>query len=411
MIKKEPEVKTNKLLFKVRSVVLIATIVLFSGFVGFNLGIKNQSKDVLSSREKTDLSLFWQVWSILEDKHIDHQSIEPEEMVYGAISGMVSSLKDPYTVFFPPEENKVKDENLDGEFGGVGIRLGYKEGTLAVVSPLDDTPAQKAGVLAGDLILGIKDENKNVDIATQGITLPEAVQLIRGPEGSRVTLTLAREGNDEFFDKEIVRERIAIPSLSFQWLRVDGKEIGYLHLLQFSDVMYQQWDSWVNEVVVRLESGSFGGVVLDLRNNPGGYLQGAVYIAGEFIDSGVVVEQEYSSGKKDVFRVSRKGSLLKVPLVILVNEGSASAAEILAGALQYYDRGLVIGKTTFGKGTVQEPTSLPGGAGLHITVSRWLLPGDKSIDKEGIIPDIVVDEEDQEVDKILEKAKEEVLKL
>ncbi len=411
MTNNDLRIENKNLLSKIRGVALIAMVVLLSGFLGFNLGVKNRSREISSSINNTDLSLFWQVWSMLEAKHIDRQSIESEQMVYGAISGMVSSLGDPYTVFFPPEENKVKDENLDGEFGGVGIRLGYKEGSLAVVSPMDNTPAQKAGIMAGDLILGVKDEKKDVDITTQGMTLPDAVKLIRGPEGSVITLTLAREGESGSFDKDIVRQIIAIPSLNSSWLEVDDKQVAYLHLLQFSDVMYEQWDSWVSRVVARSKDDSFGGVILDLRNNPGGYLQGAVYVAGEFIDRGVVVEQEYSSGKKDVFRVNRKGNLLGVPLVILVNEGSASAAEILAGALQYYDRGTVIGATTFGKGTVQEPTSLTGGAGLHITVSRWLLPGETSIEKKGITPDIVISEESQDVDKVLEKAKAEILKL
>jgi carboxyl-terminal processing protease len=392
-------------LAKFRAVVLLLTLALLSGFIGFSLGTKKQ---IQTPKTEVDLSLFWQVWSMIEAKHIDHQSIDSQQMVNGAISGMVSSLGDPYTVYFPPEENKVKDENLEGEFGGVGIRLGYKDGILAVVSPLDGTPAQKAGIKAGDLILGVRDEKKDINIDTQGISLPEAVQLIRGPEGSSITLTLAREGGDHF-DKEIVREKISIPSLENQWFEYGDKQIAYVHLLQFSDVMYQQWENWVDQVVARLGEGSLSGVILDLRNNPGGYLQGAVYIASEFIDNGVVVEQEYSSGKKDIFRVNRQGRLLSVPLVILVNEGSASAAEILAGALQYYSRGELIGKTTFGKGTVQEPESLPGGAGLHITISRWLLPGDKSIDKVGITPDIEIDDNNEETDFALEKAKEKVL--
>ena len=368
-------------LAKFRTVVLLLTLAILSGFIGFNLGTKKQTQ---IPKTKVDLSLFWQVWSMIETKHIDHQSIDPQEMVYGAISGMVSSLGDPYTVFFLPEENKVKDENLEGEFGGVGIRLGYKDGILAVVSPLDGTPAQEAGIRAGDLILGVRDNQKDIDLDTREMSLPDAVQLIRGPEGSKITLTLAREGTADPFDKEITRKKISIPSLDYQWFEVNGKVTAYVHLLQFSDVMYQQWEDWVDQVVSRSEKGSLSGIILDLRNNPGGYLQGAVYVASEFIDSGVVVEQEYSSGKKDVLRVNRQGRLLNNPLVILVNEGSASAAEILAGALQYYNRGELIGKTTFGKGTVQEPESLPGGAGLHITIARWLLPGDKSIDKVGI---------------------------
>lgn len=399
----------SSFLIKFRTAVLVVSLVLFSGYIGFSLGAKKQLKN---TQAKADLSLFWQVWSMIEQKYIDRDLIDSQKLVYGAISGMVSALDDPYTVFFPPQENKVKDENLEGEFGGVGIRLGYKDRILAVVSPLDDTPAQEAGIKAGDLILAVKDEQKKVDVDTEGISLPDAVQLIRGPEGSKVTLTLAREGEDAPFDKEIVRRKISIPSLNSQWIEKDGMNIAYVHLLQFSDAMYQQWDEWVEEVVSRSQKENVSGVILDLRNNPGGYLQGAVYVAGEFIDHGVVVEQQYSTGKKEIFRVNRRGNLLEYPLVILVNGGSASAAEILAGALSHYDRGVVIGKTTFGKGTVQEPENLPGGAGLHITISRWLLPDGKSIDEVGISPDIEVEEgEDDLFDPVLERAKEEVLKL
>jgi len=396
-------------LAKARSLIFILILIIFSGGIGFRLGEKSRMGTIGSGTQKTDLSMFWHVWSLLEDKYLDQEDLKPEKMINGAISGMVSSLGDPYTAYFSPEDNKINKENLNGEFGGVGIQLGYIDQVLAVIAPLDDTPADRAGVEAGDLILNIKDENKEVDRETNNLSLPEAVKIIRGPIGSKVVLTLARKGEDQPLEIEVVRGKITIPSLVFSWLENEGKKIAYIRLLQFSEVMYRQWDEMIGEIA-REDNLDFGGVILDLRNNPGGFLQGAVYVAGEFIDEGVIVKQEYSTGQSDVFRVNRRGKLLSAPLVILVNRGSASAAEILAGALQYYDRGVVIGETTFGKGTVQEPEALPGGAGLHVTVSRWLLPGGKNIHKGGIDPDIEITGEDEK-DMVLEKGKEEVVKI
>lgn len=395
---------------KIRNFVLVVFFLLLAGFIGFRIGERRYQLPFEKKSTQADLTLFWQVWSLLERKYLDQSALDPEKMVYGAISGMVSSLGDPYTAFFSPEDNQINRENLEGEFGGVGIRLGFKEGMLAVIAPLKDTPAYRAGVKAGDLILRIKDERAEVDRETEGISLPEAVKLIRGPVGTKVTLTLLSEGEKEPREVTIVRGKITIPSITSEWFTVAGKKVAYIHLLQFSEVMYQQWDQWVAEVLKEEEQEGVGGVILDLRNNPGGFLQGAVYVASEFIPQGVIVEQEYSSGRKDVFRVNRVGRLLELPLVVLINRGSASAAEILAGAIQYYQRGKIIGEKSFGKGTVQEPEVLPGGAGLHITVSRWLLPGGESIDKKGVEPDIKV-EEGEERDLILERAKEEVVKI
>jgi carboxyl-terminal processing protease len=402
---------------KVRQFVLILTLLVLAGGIGYRLGLQRSylNNFSTSSAPKADLSLFWHVWSLLEQKYVDKKAIDPQKMVYGAISGMVASLGDPYTAFFPPEDNKINRENLKGEFGGVGIQLGYKDGTLAVIAPLDNTPAARAGIKAGDLILRIKDKKAGIDKATDDVSLLEAVKLIRGKEGSKVTLTLAREGKSEPFDVEVVRGKIVIPTLVSRWIEKDGRRIAHVRLLQFNQVLYSQWDKEVSDIVSQKNDPNFAGMILDLRNTPGGFLQGAVYVAGEFLSSGVVVKQQYASGKEDVFRVNRTGRLPSVKLVVLVNRGSASASEILAGALQHYKRAVIVGERTFGKGTVQEPETLPQGAGLHVTISRWLLPDGRRLDKNGIKPDVLVEVSPDESmggkqDKILEKGIEEVLK-
>jgi len=405
-MRKKIEVKLRQ----IQKLVFVVLLMVLVGGTGFRLGWRKRGSAFVSPNDRTDLSLFWHVWQRLEDRYLDHSVLDSSKMVYGAISGMVSALGDPYTAFFPPQDNKVNKEDLSGEFGGVGIQLGYKDHILAVISPLDDTPAYHAGVKAGDLILRIKDEKKAIDRETNKISLPEAVRLIRGQQGTTVVLTLARDGKEEPFDVPIVRGRIIVPSLKTEWLESNDQRIAYIHILQFSEVMYDQWREWVEEVVKSKNRSDFAGVILDLRNNPGGFLDGAVFIASEFIDKGIVVEQESSDGRKQTYRASGKGKLFEAPLVVLVNHGSASAAEILAGSLQYYQRGEVIGEKTFGKGTVQEPEDFPDGSGLHITISRWLIPGGKSIDKEGISPDIVVEEKAiDEEDLILEKGKEILL--
>jgi len=391
-------------LSRVKSFIVILFLIALSGGIGYRLGKNYSSLPRANSSNKADLSLFWQVWQELEQKYLDKEAIDGEEMVFGAIKGMVASLGDPYTSFFPPSDNKVNKEELNGEFGGVGIQLGFKNQTLSVVAPLGNTPADQAGVEPGDYILKITDKNKDINQDTEGISLPEAVKLIRGKEGTVVTLTLMRE-NKPPFEVDLTRAKIVIPSLTEEWIERDGKKIAYVHLLQFSEVMYQQWEDWVRTVSQEKQTENFGGVILDLRNNPGGYLEGSVFVASEFLSSGVIVKQE---GVNDLqtHQVSRVGNLLDVPLVVLVNRGSASASEILAGALKHYQRGQIIGEKTFGKGTVQEPEDLPGGSGLHITVARWLLPGGENIHDQGIEPDIGVSLEEQAeegIDMVLEK--------
>jgi len=386
-----------------RRLVLILILVLSSGFFGYRLGF---SRTAVSVEEGKDFSLFWLVWHRLEEKYLDRDKIDEQKMIEGAISGMVSSLGDPYTAFFPFEDNKVSREDLSGEFGGVGIQLGYKSKTLAVISPLNGTPAEKAGIKAGDLILKIKDESAGVDQSTDGISLPEAIKLIRGEKGSKVVLTIFREDENGPRDFEVTRGTIVVPSLKSDWVVRDNKNFAYVHLLQFSERLGEEWISWVRETLSKADSSGLDGIVLDLRNNPGGYLEGAVFIAGEFLPMGrPVVWQEDYQNKKTKLSVDRTGSFLETPLIVLINEGSASSSEILAGALKDYHRTTLVGTATFGKGIIQEPQELPGGAGLHITTARWLLPNGDSIHEKGVDPDVKIEELDQaEEDPFLEKA-------
>lgn len=331
-----------------------------------------------------DFSLFWKVWDNLNASYYDKTKLVSQKMVYGAIQGMVSSLGDPYTVFLQPDQNKVTNEDLQGNFSGVGIELGYKGEQLAVEAPLPGSPAEKAGVKPGDLIIGIKDEAKKLDITTDGISLGQAVTDIRGPRGSKVILTLMRSGVDKPIVASIVRDTINVPSVTVDY-QGENKDIAHISILRFGADTFPEWQKIVNEVVSK---GDDKKIILDLRNNPGGYLQDAVDIAGEFLprDTTVVVQQN-GDGSKQELKTDREGAFVNSKVVVLVNGGSASASEILAGALRD-DRGIkLVGDKTFGKGTIQEPEDLDNGAGLHITIAKWLTPKGTWVHGVGLTPD------------------------
>ena len=321
-------------------------------------------------------------------------------MVYGAIEGMVSAVGDPYTVFLPPDKNKVVQEDLQGTFEGVGIQIGFKGNQLAVIAPLPGSPAEAAGVKAGDFIMGILDEEKGIERGTVGISLADAVQAIRGEAGSKVTLSLLREGLSEPILVDITRAAIDIPSVELSF-EAEGR-VAHIKLFKFGGETDGEWETAVAEILKRPE---VEGIVLDVRNNPGGYLLGAVDIAGEFLKTGKVVVIEERAGTKDSYVVENVGRFLNTPLVILVNEGSASASEILAGAIKDNKRGKIVGEVTFGKGTIQEPQQVNGGAGLHITIARWLTPNGTWVNDGGLKPDVeVTDDPATEDDEQLREA-------
>jgi carboxyl-terminal processing protease len=393
---------------KIRNITLILVVLILSIFGAYRIGW-NQAMVAQVGSEKLDLSLMWQVKDKLQNNYLDKSKIVDKDMVYGSIVGMVQSLGDPYTVFLPPKENKSANEDLAGAFGGVGIQLGYKEKTLAVMAPLPKTPAEKAGIKAGDLILKIIDAEKKLNKDTSGIALDEAVSLIRGKLGTDVTLTLYREGKPGTFDVTMKRENIVVPSLEFEIKEVKGKKYAWIKLYKFSDQLYKDWPELVDKVIIEKnkDGNNFGGIVLDLRNNPGGFLQASVLVASDFIKEGVIVKQASANGQDQTYNVENgRGKMLDEKLVVLINGGSASASEILAGALKDYKRAKLVGEKSFGKGTVQSPQDFPDGSGIHITIAKWLLPSGKNIHGEGVMPDVEVKyvDNDKKLDNQLDKA-------
>lgn len=360
--------------------------------VGFRAG-EYKVLQGLSQNGQLDLSMMWKVKAELGKLFLEKDKLVDKEMTYGAIEGMVASLGDPYTVYLPPKQNAASNQDLAGEFGGVGIQLGYKDTNLAVMAPLPKTPAERAGILAGDLILKITDKANNIDRETAGISLDEAVNLIRGKIGTEVALKLYRESKKETFDITLKRDNIVVASSELTWRETNGKKIAWVRLYKFSEQIYKDWPIMVDNILVEKAriGNSYGGIVLDLRNNPGGFLQASVLVASDFIDKGVIVKQASSDGKTETYNVdSSRRKLLDDKMVILVNGGSASAAEILAGALKDYNRGKLVGENTFGKGTVQQPEDFPDGSGLHVTIAKWLLPNGTNIHKVGVKPDVEV---------------------
>ncbi len=404
---------------QVRVGVIVLALMLASSWVGWRVGqgeiglsgaIKVKvDRSQPKAKSQIDLAMFWRVWDKLGEAYLIKEDLKPQEMVWGAIKGMTAALGDPYTVFLAPEQNKETKEELEGAFEGVGIQLGFKDGRLAVIAPLAGMPAEAVGVRAGDLILGIKDEQKDIDVDTAGMSLPEAVKIIRGPKRTPVILILLHEGETETVEVKIVRDTIVIKSVELKWVG-ENQAVAYLKLSRFGGRTEAEWHEAVTEV---LRHQPLEGIVLDLRNNPGGYLQGAVEHAGEFLKRGlIVVKQEDAQGGIETYSVSQQGRLLNQPLVVLINQGSASSSEILAGALRDHGRAELVGQKTFGKGTIQEALDLGEGVGLHVTTAKWLLPSGQWVNEtEGIEPDVLIedDKETEEIDEQLQKAIEVVL--
>lgn len=396
---------------KIRNLALILALLSVVSLVSFKIG----RQGTVSDKSQLDLSLMWKVKDKLEQLYLDKNKINDEKMTYGAIEGMVASLDDPYTIFLAPDENKSANDSLTGEFGGVGISLGYKDKTLAVMSPLTGTPADKAGLKAGDLILKITDKANNVDKDTTGMSLDEAVKLIRGKIGTEVTLKMYREGKADYFNVVLKRENIVVPSVTVEFKEQNGKKVAWVKISTFTEnLMTKEWDETIAKIKAEKDKGNFGGIVLDLRNNPGGFLQASVMVASDFIKQGTVVSQQSYDGSVEKYDVdTTRGNFLDDKMVVLINGGSASASEILAGALKDFNRAKLIGEKSFGKGTVQQPENFKDGSGLHITIAKWLLPSGKNIHGEGIVPDVEVkpsDDVNTKNDLQLDKAIETLLK-
>ena len=360
--------------FKIISMVLLVFI------LGVTIGLGRFHKvSALSNPTYEDLRVFADVLGLLQKEYVEET--KSKDLIYGAIKGMLETL-DPHSAFLPPNMYKEMQEETKGRFEGLGLEITIKEGVLTVVSPIEDTPAYRAGIQAGDQILRIDGE------ATKTLTLMESVKRMRGPKGSKVTLTIMREGFSKPREFTLIRDVIPVRSVRHELLE---KQFGYIRLIQFqekTDIEFQKAMKSLEEEA----KGGLKGLILDLRNNPGGLLDQAVKVSDRFIDSGVIVSIE---GRREDQKMKfnahlQEDSLARYPLVVLVNGGSASGAEIVAGAIQDHGRGIILGTQTFGKGSVQTIFSLKDGSGLRLTTARYYTPNGRSIQAKGIVPDIIV---------------------
>lgn len=350
----------------------------------------------LNKSDSVDFNQFWEVWDKVKAKHVN-QPVSDVDLFYGAIQGMVYGVGDPYSTFLPPQEAIDFAESLSGEFSGIGAEIGIKDTQLVIVAPLPQTPAEKAGLRPGDKIVAIDK------LSTRGMDVETAVKNIRGVANSSVTLAVLRDDWKEPKDFTIQRARINVPAVMFE---MKPNNVAYLRVMQFNERTPYE----LSRVIDELRAKNATGLVLDLRNNPGGYLDSAVLMASEWINDGVILVEKFSGGRENTHQTEGKHRLAGLETVVLVNGGSASASEIVAGALKDHGVATLVGEKTFGKGSVQEFETLPDGSALKITVAKWFTPNGTSIDETGIMPDVEVKEdyENQAVDEdpVLDKALE-----
>lgn len=390
---------------------LVALLMVAGSFlIGYGFGNKNlvlsqnyQPKIVkteIGKPKDVDFSLFWKTWERVNEKYAG--DIDNQQMLYDAISGALYSLKDPYTLFLPPDEAKRFDEDLKGSFDGIGAEIEKRDGSLTIVAPLEGSPAETAGLLAKDVILEI-DGQEAIDMG-----LEEAIDKIRGKKGTVVKLIVYRAEATAPLEINITRDTIVVKPV--KWER-KANDIGYIKLNMFGEETVKLTE----QAIAELTRQPLKGMIIDLRNNPGGFLESSVDIASLFLkERGAIVKEKNKKGQVSTIDATLPAVLTDIPLIVLVNGGSASASEIMAGALQDYGRAKLVGEKTFGKGSVQELERLKDGSALRVTIAKWLTPKDRQINDEGILPDIEVVPSDEQVknkqDIQLERALAELTK-
>ena len=343
---------------------------------------------VSDSSKKVDMNLFWQVWDTLDKNYVEKNKVDETEKVYGAVKGLVQSYNDPATIFLTPEETKeFNDLNSGKYFEGIGAELGYNDGSIIIVAPIDGSPAKEAGVRPGDFILAVDDYE-----VKSGDNIYDIVAKIRGESGTKVKLKVLHKGDLEPVVLEITRGEITVPSMTLTYAG-DKKDIAYIDIARFTEASLEEWESKWDSIAQDVENSGVDKVLIDLRGNPGGYFDAAVYAADDFLDGGKIIsKQEDGDGNVQTFESKNGGKLLDKKVVILVDEGSASASEIFTGALQQNKGATVLGTKTYGKGTAQSVIDLADGSSLHVTILKWLLPDGTWLNKENsIVPDIQVE--------------------
>ena len=336
-----------------------------------------QQQTATPSELQTLFVPFWEAWNIVHERYVD-QPIDDVALMRGAISGMMDALGDKQTFYMDPVVYETETSSLSGEYEGIGAYVDLDGEFLTIISPIEGSPAEAAGLKPGDAIIAID----GVDMV--GFTPEEVRQKVLGPAGTEVKLTVNREGESEPLEFTVTRARIVVPSVTGEMLEND---IAYIDINTFGDNTTAELDAALEQLLDQNPSG----VIIDLRNNPGGYLQTAVEVASEFIDDGVILYEQYGNGDRDTFNALGNGRATDLPIVVLMNEGSASASEILAGALQDYERATLVGVQSYGKGSVQQWVPLSNNEGAaRVTVAKWLTANERAIDGVGLAPDIYV---------------------
>lgn len=337
-------------------------------------------KVVRAADQPAEFDVFWQVWDLAQQHFIDRDALDSTRLTYGAVNGLIAALGDEgHTRFLTPEEVERQRTDISGSFFGIGARVGVEDGLPVIVAPIDGSPAEAAGLKSGDIIIEVDGQD------VTAFPLNDVVDLIRGEEGSEVMLTIFRPDSNESLEISIIRGEIKIEAAT--WSMVPGTDVAVLRLSQFSANLNDD----VIEAVEAAEAAGAKSLILDIRNNPGGLLDQAISVTSQFLKDGDVLLQEDAQGNRESFPVKPDGVAIDIPIVVLINRGSASSAEIFAGAIQDHERGQVIGETTFGTGTVLRPFDLEDGSALLLGTSQWLTPAGRLIRKHGIEPDIEVD--------------------
>ena len=360
---------------------LVCTAGGFGGGMAVGLsGLFSEPGVVRTEDQPQEFSTFWEAWNIVHRHFVDRNALKAKTLTYGAIRGMIQSLGDEgHTIFLTPEEAKQQENDISGIYSGIGAELGVEDGLPIIVSPFDGSPAIKAGVKAGDIIIEVDGQ----DVTSQ--PLNEIVALIRGEAGTDVTLTLLRPKENKTLEITITRGEIDAPVVD--WAMIPGSKVALIRLSQFSDGASQD----VAQAIKEAKAAGATALIFDLRNNPGGLLQEAINVSSQFLSEGNVLQQEDANGKRTAYPVKKGGVAPDIPMAVLVNRGTASSSEIFAGAMQDHHRAPVIGETTFGTGTVLQPFTLNDGSELLLGTSQWLTANGRLIRKHGIEPDTPVD--------------------
>ena len=369
-----------------------------AGIRGVNLGATLPIERITNKNSgkptEVNFAVFWEAWNKLNSSYFG--KVDTKTLIQGAISGMLSATGDPYTMYLKPEDNKRFLDDISGEFSGIGVEISQINGIPTVVAPLPDSPALKAGLKAKDVILEVDGES------TSSMNFDDVINKIRGQEGTEVTLTILRPGQTESEKIIVKREKIKVASVSTDVKNYQGKSFYYIKVRQFGDDTSDLFKKAADEI----NNGNYNGVILDLRNDPGGYLDTAVDLASYFIEDKVVVSEIDRNGNKKETKTTRKATLKDKKLVVIINEGSASASEILAGAMKDYKRATLIGQKSFGKGSVQILEELSDKGAVKITVAKWQTPNGSQIDGTGIEPDIQIENKDATDEEYINKALE-----